>query len=149
MKVMIDTNIIISAALSPNGNAAKAFMKAVLPPYEPVVCDYIVDELHRKFQEKFPRKTTELEAFLYNAMQVIKTVPTPDNEVDDEGKIRDVKDRPILRAARKAKVSLLLTGDLDFLESDITDALWNKESQPFKVLNSGLCQLVTANCVFP
>ena len=97
MKVMIDTNIIISAALSPNGNAAKAFMKAVLPPYEPVVCDYIVDELHRKFQEKFPRKTTELEAFLYNTMQVIKTVPTPDNEVDDEGKIRDVKDQPILR----------------------------------------------------
>ena len=54
-------------------------------------------------------------------MQVIKTVPTPDNEVDDEGRIRDEKDRPILRAARKAKVSLLLTGDLDFLESDITD----------------------------
>lgn len=51
MKVMIDTNIIISAALSPNGNAAKAFMKAVLPPYEPVVCDYIVDELHRFFQK--------------------------------------------------------------------------------------------------
>ena len=96
-------------------------MEAVLPPYEPVVCDYIVDELHRKFQEKFPQKTTELEAFLYNAMQAIKTVPTPDNEVDDEGKIRDVKDRPILRAARKAKVSLLLTGDLDFLKSDITD----------------------------
>ena len=70
MKVMIDTNIIISAALSPNGNAAKAFMKAVLPPYEPVVCDYIVDELHRKFQEKFPRKTTELEAFLYNAISL-------------------------------------------------------------------------------
>ena len=70
MKVMIDTNIIISAALSPNGNAAKAFMKAVLPPYEPVVCDYIVDELHRKFQEKFPRKTTELEAFLYNAILI-------------------------------------------------------------------------------
>ena len=121
MKVMIDTNIIISAALSPDGNAAKAFMKAVLPPYEPVVCDYIVDELHRKFQEKFPRKTTELEAFLYNAMQVIKTVPTPDDELADEGKIRDIKDRPILRAARKAKVSLLLTGDLDFLESDIDD----------------------------
>ena len=33
MKVMIDTNIIISAAISPKGNAAKAFMKAVMPPY--------------------------------------------------------------------------------------------------------------------
>ena len=54
-------------------------------------------------------------------MQVIKTVPTPDDPLDDEGKIRDVKDRPILRAARKANVTLLLTGDLDFLESDIVN----------------------------
>ena len=66
MKVMIDTNIIISAAISPNGNAAKAFMKAVMPPYEPVVCDYIVDEVHRKFEEKFSKHTMELEAFLYS-----------------------------------------------------------------------------------
>lgn len=51
MKVMIDTNIFISAAITPNGNAAKAFIKAMLPPYEPIVCDYIVDELHRKFQK--------------------------------------------------------------------------------------------------
>ncbi|MBR3206419.1 MAG: hypothetical protein IKF58_08415 [Bacillus sp. (in: Bacteria)] len=43
MKVMIDTNIFISAAITPNGNAAKAFIKAMLPPYEPIVCDYIVD----------------------------------------------------------------------------------------------------------
>ena len=66
MKVMIDTNIFISAALTPKGNAAKAFVKAMLPPYEPIVCDYIVDELHRKFREKFPKHTTELEAFLYH-----------------------------------------------------------------------------------
>lgn len=49
MKIMIDTNVIISAALFPNGNTAKAFFKAMMPPYEPIVCDYIVDELHRKF----------------------------------------------------------------------------------------------------
>ena len=53
MKVMIDTNVIISAALFPNGRAAEAFFKAMMPPYEPIVCDYIVDELHRKFREKF------------------------------------------------------------------------------------------------
>ena len=45
MKVMIDTNVIISAALFPQGKAAEAFIKAVLYPYEPVVCDYVVDEL--------------------------------------------------------------------------------------------------------
>ena len=63
MKVMIDTNVIISAALFPNGRAAEAFFKAMMPPYEPIVCDYIVDELHRKFREKFPDRLTELEAF--------------------------------------------------------------------------------------
>ena len=121
MKVMIDTNIIISAAIKPDGNAAKAFIKAVLPPYKPIVCDYIVDEVHRKFQEKFPAHITELEAFLFNALQVIKVVSTPSVELSEEQKIRDLKDRPILRAARNAGADLLLTGDRDFLESDISN----------------------------
>ena len=121
MKVMIDTNIIISAAISPAGNAAKAFMKAVLPPCQPVVCDYIVDEVHRKFQQKFPSHINELEAFLSNALQVIRIVPTPEAEMKDEQRIRDTKDRPILRAAISAGVDILLTGDNDFLESGITD----------------------------
>ena len=51
---MIDTNVFISAALFPNGNTAKALYKALVPPYQPVVCDYVIDELHRKFREKFP-----------------------------------------------------------------------------------------------
>lgn len=121
MKVMIDTNMFISAALSPQGPTAKAFVKAISPPYQPVVCDYIVDELHRKFQEKFPTKTMELEAFLYHALLVIRKVPTSEDENPEEQKIRDIKDRPILRAAQQAGVDYLLTGDLDFLESDIKD----------------------------
>ena len=34
--------------------------------------------------------------------------------------IRDVKDRPILRAAIDAGAEILLTGDMDFIESAIT-----------------------------
>ena len=121
MKIMIDTNVIISAALFPNGNTAKAFFKAMMPPYEPIVCDYIVDELHRKFQEKFPEKQTELEAFLFQALSFIEVVNTPEDAVEAESKVRDVKDRPILRAALDAHADLFLTGDKDFLESSITD----------------------------
>lgn len=55
MRIMLDTNIIISAALFPNGRAAQAFFKALQPPFQPLVCDYVVDELHRKFREKFPQ----------------------------------------------------------------------------------------------
>lgn len=121
MKIMLDTNIIISAALFPDGRAAQAFFKALQPPYQPIVCDYVVDELHRKFRGKFPHKLTELEAFLFHALSFIKLVPTPEEAIDTEQKIRDPKDRPILRAALNAHADLFLTGDKDFLESSVTD----------------------------
>ena len=114
MTIMLDTNIIISAALFPNGRTAQAFFKALQPPYQPVICDYVVDELHRKFQEKFPHKVTELEAFLFNALAFITLVPTPEEVIDMENQIRDPKDRPILRAALNEGVQLFLTGDKDF-----------------------------------
>jgi len=118
---MIDTNIFISAALFPNGRAADAFYKALVPPFQPVVCDYVIGELHRKFQEKFPNRTVELEAFLYTALSVFDIVSTPEDVVEAEAKIRDPKDRPILRAALNAGADLFLTGDKDFLESSVTD----------------------------
>ncbi|MBQ9347799.1 MAG: putative toxin-antitoxin system toxin component, PIN family [Oscillibacter sp.] len=121
MKVMIDTNIIISAALFPNGRAAQAFFKAMKPPYHPLVCDYIVEELHRKFHEKFPDRVSELEAFLSNALPYIRVVQTPEAETQSEKDIRDPKDRPILRAALNVHADLFLTGDKDFLESSVTD----------------------------
>ena len=117
---MLDTNILISAALFPNGQAAKAFIKAVLPPYEPVICDYVIDELSKKFKEKFPEKIAELDAFLFKVLSVIKIVKVPDEKDSSELRIRDPKDRPILRSALKKKVELFLTGDKDFLDSEIS-----------------------------
>lgn len=115
MRVMIDTNIFISAALFPNGKAAQALMKAFLPPFQPMTCDYVIDELRRKFSEKFPDRITELDAFLYHSSFVIDVVETYDNETTDEPMIRDVKDQPILRTAIYHQVDYILTGDKDFL----------------------------------
>ncbi len=121
MKVMIDTNIIISAALFPNGAAAQALYKSMLPPYGPVLCDYVVDEVHRKFEEKFPDKLVDLEAFLYTSLPSFSLVSTPEEVVESESRIRDPKDRPILRAALNSGADLFLTGDKDFLESSVED----------------------------
>ena len=121
MKIMIDTNIIISAALFPNGRTAQALYKAMSYPYEPILCDYVIDELHRKFIEKFPNKRLEMEAFLFNLVSAITVVKTPDKSNDLEMKIRDPKDRPILRAALEEHADLFLTGDKDFWESSVTD----------------------------
>ena len=121
MRIMIDTNIFISAVLFPKGRAAEALYKALVAPYQPVVCDYVIDELHRKLREKFPDRTVELEAFLYTALPAFDIVPTPEEAAEAEAKIRDPKDRPILRAALNAGADLFLTGDKDFLESSVED----------------------------
>lgn len=121
MKVMLDTNIIISAVLFPKGRAAQAFLKSMAPPYEPIVCDYVMEELHNKFAEKFPDRMDALEEFLQAASSFILIVPTPEAELVEESRIRDPKDRPILRAALDSQADLFLTGDKDFLESSVTD----------------------------
>ncbi len=120
-KVMIDTNIIISAVLFPGGQAAKALQRALGVQYEPIVCDYILDELERKFKEKFPHKMKEYYEFIDSFPETVKIVKTPSIVNENESKIRDPKDRPILRAALNEHADLFLTGDKDFLESSVED----------------------------
>jgi putative PIN family toxin of toxin-antitoxin system len=118
---MIDTNVFISAVLFPDGKTSSALKKVLVSPYQPVTCDYVIDELHRKFNEKFPEKIPELDLFLNAALRVIDVVRTPEVIVKAEELVRDKKDRPILRAALDAGADLFLTGDKDFLESSVKD----------------------------
>jgi len=121
MKVLIDTNVLISAALNPAGNAAKAFFKATESPYESVLCDYCVDEFKRIVRNKLSKYISDVDTFLATALvtaQVITTAPD-DESVFEEAEIRDPKDQPIIRATVNAKVDIILTGDKDFLESGI------------------------------
>jgi predicted nucleic acid-binding protein len=47
-------------------------------------------------------------------------VRTPELDLEVEMKIRDISDRPILRAAIAANVDVIITGDKDFLESGVS-----------------------------
>ena len=119
MKVLIDTNILISAALSNNGLPYQAFVKAVSYPNHGVICEQNIDEMRRIFNRKFPAKIQALESFLSLALLTLEIVTTPIEEQEIESKIRDINDRPILRAAISAGADILLTGDKDFIESGI------------------------------
>ena len=119
MKVLIDTNILISAALSNNGLPYQAFVKAVSYPNHGVICEQNIDEMRRIFNRKFPAKIQALESFLSLALLTLEIVPTPIEEQEIESKIRDINDRTILRAAISAGADILLTGDKDFIESGI------------------------------
>ena len=121
MRILVDTNILISAALNPKGTPYKAFLKAVTHPNKGLICDQNIEELRRIFNRKFPDKIKILEHFLSIALLAMEVVSTPKDKVEEEYKIRDVADRPILRAAIKAQADVLLTGDKDFLESSIKE----------------------------
>ena len=119
IKVLIDTNSLISAALSNRGTPYAAYMKAVTYPYHGVICDQNIDELRKVFNRKFSAKIQLLDSFLAIALTALQLIETPVDEFEQEKSIRDVKDRPILRAAINVGVDILLTGDKDFLEADI------------------------------
>lgn len=119
MRVLIDTNILISSALFPKSTPAQAYISAVTEPNHGLVCKQNIDEMRRIFNRKFPDKVPALESFLASALISLELVETPEEELVAEQKIRDIKDRPILRAAITARADILLTGDKDFLESGI------------------------------
>lgn len=119
MIVFLDTNILISAALNSKGVPYQAFLKAVTYPNKAIICEQNIIEIKKVFQRKFPNKIRIMEQFLSLALQVIEVVPIPYAESNKELLIRDIADRPILRAAIFARADIVLTGDKDFLKSDI------------------------------
>ena len=115
MRVFLDTNILISAALYPKGKAAIAFYRAVGAPNRGIVADYVLDEMRAVFHRKFSDKLDLLESFITIASMTLEIVSTPEEPVDAEELIDDVKDRPILRTAVSANAEIMITGDDDLL----------------------------------
>jgi hypothetical protein len=96
-------------------------MKAVVTPGDAVVYDCSMDEMRRVFSEKLPHRISEYESFVSRRALCAETVFTPpdDEQYESEGKARDAKDRPILRAAIAAGVDATTTGEKDFLKADL------------------------------
>ena len=94
-------------------------MKAASYPNHGSICEQNVDELKRIFNKKFSHRLAALDKFLSVALLTLELIPVPTDEIESESQIRDIQDRPILRAAITAKVDVLLTGDKDFLESGV------------------------------
>lgn len=117
MRIMIDTNIIISAILFPNSIPSR-FIEEVISKHSIVLCSHIIDELHRVFNKKFKNKLLHLEKFLSKFS--FEFVYTPqDIEIDKYPDIRDVADLPILVSAIIEDVDVIVTGDKDFFDVEI------------------------------
>ena len=119
MIVFVDTNVLVSVARFGAGTPALALAKATTHPNQAFVCDQNLVELSQTFNRKFPHKLNLLQDFLADTLPQLEVVRTPARQLDEEAKIRDADDRPILRAAIMVGADIIITGDKDFLESGI------------------------------
>ena len=117
MKVMVDTNVLFSAILFPKGQAAKAFTHCLMH-HELVISTYVIDELKRVIAKKYPKNISAIDAFLEKLSFSLVYTPVKIDQL--QFKIRDPKDYPVLYTAMIENVDVLLTGDSDFKDTDIT-----------------------------
>ena len=113
MKIMLDTNILVSMIFFPT-DKTNLLKETLVNNHSIILCDYVIEELRMVVQRKFPAKENALETFLVQLP--FELVNTPRNtDYDNIPSVRDKKDTPILAAAIRHDVDIFITGDLDFL----------------------------------
>lgn len=116
MRVMLDTNVLISALLFPSRHMDLLFEK-VVTEHTMVLSSYVIDELHHVVERKFPTKIQVIERLLANMSYELVYTPRIIEEKIIE--IRDSYDYPVIYTAIKEEVDVLITGDKDFLDLEI------------------------------
>jgi len=112
MRVMIDSNVMISAVYNPNSRPAAA-LTHVCENHVLVLCDYIIAECYDVIKRKFPHHLPVLDKLL--STLAYELVATPCTGLS----MPDPKDSPILNAAIMADVDIVISGDGHFLSLTI------------------------------
>jgi putative PIN family toxin of toxin-antitoxin system len=111
MRILVDTNTLLSALLFPRGTTAEAF-DLLLQRHRLVLCTYVINEAKTVVERKFPGYSRALSLFL-NSLD-FEVAYTPTDIEFDSSLMRDPKDVPILMTAIREDVDIILTGDKDF-----------------------------------
>ena len=114
---MVDTNILFSAIIFPKGQAAKAFTLCLLN-HELVISTYVINELKQVIKKKKPEKLSAIDDFFEKLS--FELAYTSDNIETELFSIRDPKDYPVLYTAIIENVDILISGDKDFKDTDVT-----------------------------
>lgn len=96
MKLLIDADVLLCAALFPGGEADAALQKALAAPFQPCVREAVFDELRQRIGEKFPSAAAAAEDYLSELQETVTALPEPETALEDF-------------------VNLFLTGDRELL----------------------------------
>ena len=96
MRIMIDTNVLISVLLFPN-ERMNSMMRNIFINHRLVLSSYVVDEFKEVIRRKFTNKINVIEGLL--SRMDYEYVYTPDEFDKDIFSIRDADDYPVLYTA--------------------------------------------------
>ena len=116
MRVMVDSNILISALLFPQSRVSR-ILENIASQDTLVLASFVVDELRAVVARKFPGMVLIVEQLLEKMS--FELVYTPDHIESGLFEIRDMKDYPVLYTAMTNGVDVLVTGDKDFADVDV------------------------------
>ena len=111
MRVIIDTNVIISAVVF-RSEKINDIIEYIADVHELLLPSYVLNEVRRVVANKFPSRHMDIEMFFVETPFVY--VQTPQQIPSDLFEIRDEADAPILYTAILENVDVLVTGDKDF-----------------------------------
>jgi putative PIN family toxin of toxin-antitoxin system len=109
LKILADTNILISALFYPLSKPAKALHHAA-NCHKLILSDYNIAELRRIAKDKFSRTQADIDLFLAELTYELVFAPEAPQKL-----IADPKDAPILNAAIVADADIIISGDKHFL----------------------------------
>ena len=118
MRVMLDTNILVSAIFFPSAQT-RTLISEIVCNHSLILCDYVLKELRLVVERKFPAKSIALEHF-FSALRFELLHTSKDTEYAGMPSVRDNKDTPILATAIQNNIDVFITGDKDFLVLDIS-----------------------------
>lgn len=116
MRITLDTNILISAFLFPNGQINK-LMRIIAEKHKLILSTFVIEELMGVVEKKFAHETKAVDRFL--SKFPYEMVYTPKEMKQNLFQIRDARDYPILYTAILEDVDILITGDKDFFDIEI------------------------------
>ena len=116
MRIMIDTNVLVSALLFPNERMNRLIYK-IVTEHTLVISSYVTEELLQVTRRKFKGKVEMVDQFL--SQLPYELVYTPKQPKMGLFEIRDEADYPVLYTAIVDDVDLFITGDRDFEGLDL------------------------------
>ena len=112
MKVVFDTNVLVSALIFPGGNGEQALLRVIEGKHHLLLSRAIVGELLEVLARKFARDREEL-ARVAVFLAALAEIVEPGTSLDV---LEDDADNRILECAIAGKAEMVVTGDKKMLE---------------------------------